>query len=126
MRRLAQARNPSGRNARLEMDSGLALRAPRNDGVCMNPQRTDLDECSVNPRRRSARTMDRTRAILLVAAAIIGSYFISVYAGCAMDDTCQIILCGHEACGVTRHADGSPRQSLWLHIHRDELNRIGR
>jgi len=62
--------------------------------------------------------MDKTKATLLIAAAIIGSYFVWVYAGCAMDNTCQIILCGHEVCGVTRHADGPPRQSLWLHTHR--------
>ncbi len=63
--------------------------------------------------------MDRqTKITLLIAAVVICSYVAWFFADCAMDDTCQIVLCGHSVCGITRHTDGSPRKSLWLYTTR--------
>jgi hypothetical protein len=64
--------------------------------------------------------MDRqTKITLLIAAVVSCSYVAWFFADCAMDDTCQIVLCGRRACGITRTADGSPRNSLWLHEPRE-------
>jgi hypothetical protein len=63
--------------------------------------------------------MDRqTKITLLIAAVVIGSYVGWFFAGCAMDDTCQIAVCGRRACGIT-HTDGSPRKSLWIYAPRE-------
>jgi hypothetical protein len=62
--------------------------------------------------------MDRqTRITLLIATLAICCYVGWFFADCAMDDTCQIVLCGRGTCG-TRHTDGNPRTSLWLHTPR--------
>ena len=64
--------------------------------------------------------MDRqTKGILLIAAVVIISYIGWFFVGCAMDDTCQIAVCGRRACGITRTTDGSPRKSLWIYAPRE-------
>jgi hypothetical protein len=63
--------------------------------------------------------MDRqTQITLVIAAVVICSYVGWFFADCAMDDSCQIALCGRRACGIT-HTDGSPRKSLWLSAPRE-------
>jgi hypothetical protein len=63
--------------------------------------------------------MDRqTKGILLIAAVVIISYIGWFFVGCAMDDTCQIVLCGRHICGIAKTTDSKPRTDLWLHTRR--------